>query len=177
MKIHGKEYTEVKDRIPLLLEKYPQASIRTEVYWHNADFSAVCMKATIICGNDDLGVSTFTGFSYEERTSGVSAEVNATSWVENSETSAIGRALANMNIGVNGVRPSAEEMQKVERMTKPAPKFSEIMLEMEADMKEIATKEMLALWAKENKKAIGSLAENEQNILRKLYKEREVEVV
>jgi len=53
--------------------------------------------------------------AYEERVESTS-QVNSTSWVENCETSAIGRALANMNIGVNGQRPSAEEMQKVERM-------------------------------------------------------------
>ena len=110
MLIHGKEYTEVKDRIPELLKQFPESSIATEVFWHNPDFSALVMKAVV-----KVGDRLFTGWSYEERTQKAS-EVNATSWVENCETSAIGRALANMNIGVRGTRPSAEEMQKVERM-------------------------------------------------------------
>jgi hypothetical protein len=114
VQIHGKEYTEVKDRIPILLERFPESSIQTEVVWNAPDFSAVVMKATV-----KVGERVFTGFSYEERTQ-KPTEVNATSWVENCETSAIGRALANMNIGVNGTRPSAEEMKKVERM-KPEP--------------------------------------------------------
>jgi hypothetical protein len=59
---------------------------------------------------------------------------------------------------------------------RPAPKYSEAFLTMEAEMKEIATKEMLALWGKEHKAEIGKLPVNEQNILRKLYKEREGEV-
>jgi len=111
MKIHGKEYTEVKDRIPLLLEKYPKASIQTRIQWNSEDFGKVAIQAIIETGEG----ATFTGFAYEERVEG-STQVNSTSWVENAETSAIGRALANMNIGVGGQRPSAEEMQKVERM-------------------------------------------------------------
>jgi len=117
MKLHGKEYTEVKDRIPIFLTNHPFGSIASEVYWHNPDFSAVCVKATVtIPGEDTHPARTFTGFAYEERVEGATTEVNTTSWVENAETSAIGRALANMNIGVNGTRVSAEEMQKVGRM-------------------------------------------------------------
>jgi hypothetical protein len=116
MKIHGKEYTEVKDRIPLLLESHPDAQIETSIVWHKEDFSGVCVRAVVTVGSGE-GVRVFTGLAYEERVGG-DREVNATSWVENAETSAIGRALANMNIGVNGTRPSAEEMQKVERMSK-----------------------------------------------------------
>ena len=111
MLIHGKEYTEVKDRIPELLESYPEAQITTEVFWHSNDFTMVVMKATAKVGN-----RLFTGWAYEERVADPK-QVNETSWVENCETSAIGRALANMNIGVRGgQRPSAEEMQKVGRM-------------------------------------------------------------
>jgi hypothetical protein len=50
--------------------------------------------------------------------------VNATSFVENCETSAIGRAIANcpLQAPASGPRPSRNEMQKVERlMTSPQP--------------------------------------------------------
>jgi hypothetical protein len=47
--------------------------------------------------------------------------VNATSFVENCETSAIGRAIANCPLQApsSGPRPSRNEMQKVERLTTP----------------------------------------------------------
>jgi len=58
------------------------------------------------------------GHAYEEKTD---RGVNATSHVENCETSAIGRALANWTYQA-GKRPSREEMQKVDRMGgAPAP--------------------------------------------------------
>ena len=41
--------------------------------------------------------------------------VNATSFVENCETSAIGRMISNSPIGTAGPRPSRQEMEKVER--------------------------------------------------------------
>jgi hypothetical protein len=50
--------------------------------------------------------------------------VNATSFVENCETSAIGRAIANcpLQAPASGPRPSRNEMQKVDRlMTPPQP--------------------------------------------------------
>ena len=115
MNLHGKEYTEVKDRIKTFLTDFPTGSIRTEVQWNNEDFSKVCVKAYVF--PDIIARTEFftTGLAYEERVSKAN-DVNETSWVENCETSAIGRALANMNIGVTTNRPSAEEMKKVEKM-------------------------------------------------------------
>jgi hypothetical protein len=106
----GKEYTEVKDRIVEFLASYPNGSIHTIVEWHSPDFSAVCVKATVHPAWIDEEYY-FTGLAYEEKGKGV----NEDAWVENCETSAVGRALANMNIGVQttGQRPSAEEMKKV----------------------------------------------------------------
>ena len=114
MNFHGKEYTEVKDRIVELLRRFPDAMIETQVIWNSADFTAVTIGATVYPDKAQEGYY-FTGIAYEERGQGV----NSDAWVENCETSAIGRALANMNIGVNGTRPSAEEMKKVQK--KPAP--------------------------------------------------------
>ena len=73
------------------------------------------MKTTILCD----GVVVATGHAEEVRNMG---NVNKTSHVENCETSAIGRALANFPMhnfcGTSSdKRPSREEMQKVERMT------------------------------------------------------------
>lgn len=113
MNLHGKEYTEVKDRIVDFLAMHPEGMIETSIVWHSPDFSAVCIGATVHPNNKEEGYY-FTGLAYEERVQ-KSGDVNSDAWVENCETSAIGRALANMNIGVNGTRPSAEEMKKVQK--------------------------------------------------------------
>jgi hypothetical protein len=63
---------------------------------------------------DDVCVAT--GYAEEVRGAG---NVNRTSHVENCETSAVGRALANAGYAGSDVnkRPSREEMGKVQRMT------------------------------------------------------------
>ena len=175
MKIHGKEYTEVKDRIPVLFEQHPEASIETFVLWHSEDFAAVCIRAVVM-----VGERNFSGLAYEERVGGVSNEVNASSWVENAETSAIGRALANMNIGVQGARPSAEEMQKVERMKKAPPKFSENFTMLQNSLDDVLTGpknlEDLKEWWKQYADIVKDLPENEKNIITKLKDERKKEM-
>jgi hypothetical protein len=112
MLIHGKEYAEVKDRIKQFRKDNPDWSITTELLHHAPNMEWVFFKAVVA---DPAGTQMFTGHAFEERTSDVK-EVNFTSWVENCETSAIGRVLANMSIQLSDQRPSAEEMQKVERM-------------------------------------------------------------
>jgi hypothetical protein len=123
MEFHGKEYTEVKDRIVEFLARHTEGMIHTSVEWSKEDFSAVCIKAVVHPVKTEQDYF-FTGLAYEER---AGSGVNTDSWVENCETSAIGRALANMNIGVNGTRPSAEEMKKVNKTKtlkqSPAPKL------------------------------------------------------
>ena len=63
---------------------------------------------------DDICIAT--GYAEEVRGAG---NVNRTSHVENCETSAVGRALANAGYAGSDVnkRPSREEMSKVQRMT------------------------------------------------------------
>jgi hypothetical protein len=112
MLIHGKEYAEVKDRIKQFRKDNPDWSITTELLHHAPNMEWVFFKAVVA---DPAGTQIFTGHAFEERTSDTK-EVNFTSWVENCETSAIGRVLANMSIQLSDQRPSAEEMQKVERM-------------------------------------------------------------
>jgi hypothetical protein len=63
-------------------------------------------------------VPVSTGYAEEVKSD---RGVNATSFVENCETSAIGRAIANcpLQAPASGPRPSRNEMQKVERLTTP----------------------------------------------------------
>lgn len=110
------QYATVESRLALYWEAFPNGRIHTEIA--GGDFTTwICFKAEIYRdANDPHPVAT--GYAFEERTE---RGVNQTSWIENAETSALGRAAANW-IYQAGKRPSREEMQKVQRMGgAPAP--------------------------------------------------------
>lgn len=108
-------YETVDSRIHKFWEKYPAGRILTSVEFYPETNRWVC-KAEV--HRDETGVVA-TG--YAEEVIG-SSMVNKTAALENAETSAIGRALANLGFATKGARPSVEEMQKVNRTsgnTKP----------------------------------------------------------
>lgn len=103
------DYEPVDSRIAKWWEKHPNGSIQTEIISTGA---VHIMKATLYTED---GLIVANGFAKE-----VESErgVNATSALENCETSAIGRALANAGFQAKlGKRASREEMAKVERST------------------------------------------------------------
>ena len=85
--IHGREYKTVALRVSEFREQFLDYCIFTEVI--SSDEAMVVIKATI---KNDSGIVKATGYSEEMR--GVT-QINKTSALENCETSAIGRALAN----------------------------------------------------------------------------------
>ena len=113
-KFNLEEYELVEDRLKAYWKDNPKGSITTDVVHITDDGSCVTIKAYIHNGD---GVLVATGIAQE--TKGQGGFANADSWVENCETSAIGRALANWKYqGSNKKRPSKEEMSKVGN-TKP----------------------------------------------------------
>lgn len=111
------KYNPVHSRIAEFYEKYPQGRIVTEMVRLNEETGFVCIKANVFRQPDDAEPSA-TGHAFEIRGQGY---VNTTSFVENCETSAVGRGLAILGFAIENGLASREEMQKVERMTSPTP--------------------------------------------------------
>lgn len=87
--IRGKEYQTVAFRVGKFREQFPDYTIETQLIHH--DDEKVIMKALILDG-DRLKA---TGYAEEVR---AASNINATSALENCETSAIGRCLAALGL-------------------------------------------------------------------------------
>jgi hypothetical protein len=115
------DYETVEERLAKFWKEHPDGRISTEVVEHT--LQRFIVKASIYRTEVDAHPWT-TGFA-EETVS--TRGVNSTSALENCETSAIGRALANANYAAKGKRPSREEMAKV-KAAEPKP-FAEKLAE------------------------------------------------
>lgn len=101
--IKGKQYAEVNQRIKAFRMLYPDGTISTELI---SNENGVCVfKASIF---SDEGKLLGTGTAYEKESS---TFINKTSYIENCETSAVGRALGMCGIGIDTSVASAEEVQ------------------------------------------------------------------
>ena len=101
--IKGKEYIEVNERLKHFRANYKDHSLVSEVLDKTED--SILIKATIL---DKEGRAIATGLAEEEKGS---TFINKTSYVENCETSAWGRALANFGIGLDTSIASADEVK------------------------------------------------------------------
>jgi hypothetical protein len=108
------DYEPVEVRLEKFIKDYPDFRISTEL--EVIESSRYVVKAYLYKTATD-SVAWATGLAEETVTS---RGVNQTSALENCETSAIGRALANAGYAPKGKRPSREEMTKVVKA--PAPK-------------------------------------------------------
>ena len=102
--IRGKQYVEVNERIKFFRQEdeYKNWTISTEF---TALDSEMCVCKCVIADPNQRVIAT--GHAHEERSS---SHINKTSYVENCETSAIGRALAMMGIGIDTSIASANEV-------------------------------------------------------------------
>ena len=99
--IKGKEYVEVNERIKYFKSNYDNTAILTYLV---SDEGGKCIfKAEVLVEGECVA----TGHAYEVEGS---TFINKTSYIENCETSAVGRALGNFGIGIDTSVASAEEV-------------------------------------------------------------------
>ena len=104
------DYEPVASRLDRFLKAHPDARVITDLVHYLADVAVFKCELWL---NDEI---IATGWAEEIRGQG---NVNKTSHLENCETGAVGRALANAGLSGSDFtkRPSREEMGKVQRMT------------------------------------------------------------
>jgi len=106
------EYDQVEDRLKKFWKDNPSGRIYTEILHISEDFNNAIHRCEVyIDFKDEFPVAT--GIAQDQHGP---VGANKTSWIENGETSAIGRALANW-IYAAKKRPSVTEMQKVENLS------------------------------------------------------------
>lgn len=103
------DYETVEDRLARFWADHPNGRIATAMMNYDGD---TCVFRAEVYFDATQAQPTAVGYAEEIRGS---SPVNKTSFVENCETSAIGRALANCAYATHGKRPSREEMGKVQR--------------------------------------------------------------
>ena len=145
--IQNKEYAEVNQRIKAFRQVYPTGTIATEML---SNENGVCIfQAT--CGyytDNDIYVILGTGTAYEKENSSF---INKTSYIENCETSAVGRALGMCGFGIDVSVASYEEVQNaINNQTEP--KATAKQVSMLEDL--YSDNEMDAMLKKANVKSI-----------------------
>lgn len=101
--VKGKLYIEVNQRIKAFRMCFPNGTITTEII--AMENGIVTMQTTV---KDEDGKVIATGLAQEKESS---SYINKTSYIENCETSAVGRALGMCGFGIDTSVASAEEVQ------------------------------------------------------------------
>ena len=106
MAFNLQDYETVESRLERFWHDHPEGRVFTDLVEHNGDQFVIKAFVYFVA---DSPTPTATGYAEESFTP---KGVNQTSALENCETSAIGRALANCGYAAKGKRPSREEMSK-----------------------------------------------------------------
>lgn len=111
LKLGTKGYAQVNERVKAFRKVYPMGSIETEI--EQIEDNYVRIKCSV---SDEDGNLLATGTASEINDG--KNRVNATSMIENCETSAIGRALGFSGFGVDTAIASAEDMERAKEKNK-----------------------------------------------------------
>ena len=104
--IKGKEYAEVNQRIKAFRMVYPDGFINTELV---SNENGVCIFRALVGRYTENGIDWLgSGTAFEKQDASF---INKTSYIENCETSAVGRALGMAGFGIDTSVASYEEVQ------------------------------------------------------------------
>lgn len=129
--VKGKAYIEVNQRIKAFRMLYPQGSIFTEML---SNENGICIFKASVGYTDDEGEFRLlgTGTAYEKEGA---TFINKTSYIENCETSAVGRALGMCGFGIDVSVASYEEVQNaINNQEKAEPKATDKQYDMICDL-------------------------------------------
>ena len=169
--IHGKDYKTVAKRVDEFRSEHKtDFAIITSIV--DRDENTVVMKAEII---DKDGRTIATGYAEEHRTA---SQINKTSALENCETSAIGRALANFGLG-GGEYASADEVANaISQQAAPAPKKSALNFdEINKHLQTLSTRKEVDEYAKEVAKMCANPTEKQRYTIQTMFTNRREEIL
>jgi len=106
MDIKGKEYAMVNQRIKAFRMIYPDGFIHTTMISNEGGICIFVAEAGYFDGDKRIVLGTGTAFEKE-----TSSYINKTSYIENCETSAVGRCLGLLGFGIDTSVASAEEVE------------------------------------------------------------------
>ena len=109
--IKGRDYAEVNQRIKAFRMVYPEGTIITELL---SNENGVCIFRAVVSNDEGKVIGTGTAYEKED-----SSFINKTSYIENCETSAVGRALGMCGFGIDVSVASAEEVQNAIQNQEP----------------------------------------------------------
>lgn len=156
--IKGKAYVEVNERIKYFRENYKGWSLESDLL--SLDNGVCVIKATI---RDENGIVKANGLAYEKENS---TFINKTSYIENCETSAWGRALGNLGIGIDTSIASAEEVINAVN-NQPKPKLNDSSIYI--SLAKLTDLEQIKNYYEENKDKVND-PENLRQKAREQYK-------
>jgi hypothetical protein len=107
------DYVPVAERLERFYERFADGRVITHIIEHNSESGFVLMRAEVYRSPDDAQPAA-TGHAFEVRGE---SYVNKTSYIENCETGAVGRALALLGFEVKRGIASREELEKTARMS------------------------------------------------------------
>lgn len=159
--IKGKEYAEVNQRILAFWSLFPTGRIITK---KTHDDGNRCEFECYVYREEEDEKPTTTGHAYEVK----QGNVNSTSYVENCETSAIGRALGLLGIGATTAIASADEVlnamaQQEAIQGQPKPQQQPQRTQQPQQKKQPAKSKAAA--PDEKKKAVAKVADLKQKVI------------
>lgn len=117
--IKGKKYADVANRVKAFRKIFPGGCILTRLI--SVENGVCVMRAECM---DESGKIISTGHAYEKEDSSF---INKSSYIENCETSAVGRALGFIGIGVDSDIASAQEVMNAEQQQAAEKKITKVM--------------------------------------------------